>query len=117
MITYEQLKKLYDAIGGGPEFPVYFEDNPDGEYMIIKYDDGPTFQKCFEGGYQGDWERKLGSLNDLYHAVMPDGVCLERDWGRIRSIMLGEAFFLGYPEELKECWDLYVPLTTQQKRD
>ena len=111
MINYEQFKELYDAIGGEPEFPISFEDNPDDEYMIIKYDDGPTFQKCFDGGYQGGWEGKYESLDALYHATMPDGICQEKDWHRLRSIMLGNAFFLEIPEELQDCWDLYVPLT------
>ena len=115
MITYGQFKELYDAIGGEPEFPLCFEGRPDDEYMIIKYDDGPTFQKCFDGGYLGDREKKFASLNALYHATMPDGICLEKDWGRLKTIMLGDAFYLDNPEELQDCWDLYVPLTAKWK--
>lgn len=106
MITYEQFKELYDAIGGFPEFPVFFDEKCEDDYMIIKYDDGPTFQRCFGEGY-----RALGFLNldELYHATIPDGICRERDWSRITRIMLGDAFYLDIPKELQDCWNEYVP--------
>lgn len=106
MITYEQFKELYNAIGGSPEFPVFFDEKCEDEYMIIEYDDGPTFQRCFGEGYGG-----LGFLNldELHHATMPDGICLERDWSRITRIMLGDAFHLEILEELQDCWNEYVP--------
>lgn len=109
MITYEQFKELYDAIQGEPEFPLYFDTEEAKEYMIIKCDDGPTFQKCFGNDYWG--ELKFKSLDDLCHAALPNGICLERDWGKITAIYLGHAFNLAYPEDLKDCWDIYVPLS------
>lgn len=51
IITYEQFKELYDAIGGSPEFPVFFDEKCEDEYVIIEYDDGPTFQRCFGEGH------------------------------------------------------------------
>ena len=51
MITYEQFKELYDVIGSSPEFLVFFDKKCEDEYMIIKYDDSPTFQRYFGEGY------------------------------------------------------------------
>ena len=114
MITYEEFKELYDAIGGSAEFPIFFDEECEGEYMIIKYDDGPTFQKCFGERYG---ELKFSSLDELYYSTMPDEICLERDWCRVSRVMLGSAFFLEIPSELKDCWELYVPRTAKWKKD
>ena len=117
MITYEQFKEPYNAIGGSPEFPIFLDGKCEEGYMIIKYNDGPTFQKCFAGSsYE---ERKIGfaSLDKLYHATMPDGICLERDWGRVTRVMLGDVFRLEIPEDLQDCWELYAPLTAKWKKD
>ena len=112
MITYEQFKELYDAIGGSPEFPIFFDEECEDEYMLIKCDDGPTFQKCFGDRYG---ELKFESLDDLYRSTMPDGICLEKDWGRIVRVMMGNAFFLEQPDELEDCWKLYAPLTNKKQ--
>ena len=43
MITYEQFKEFHNAIGGSPEPPIFFDEKCEEGYMIIKYNDGPTF--------------------------------------------------------------------------
>lgn len=43
MITYEQFKEFHNAIGGSSEPPIFFDEKCEEGYMIIKYNDGPTF--------------------------------------------------------------------------
>lgn len=75
--------------------------------MIIKYNDGPTFQKCFAGSSYEEGEIGFASLDELYHATMPDGICLEGDWdwSRVTRVMLGDAFCLEIPEDLQDRWE------------
>ncbi len=83
MISYEEFKRYYNCGKREPEFYFIFEDSQK-EYMIIKYDDGPTFQRC--GMTDGSGEYKYRSLDELYCADTIDGINLKRDWGIIQSI-------------------------------
>ena len=48
MIPIEEFEDIYNLIPGEPEFELWFdEDGPD--YMIIKYADCATFQRCGNG--------------------------------------------------------------------
>ena len=60
---------------------------------------------------------RVASLDELYRATMPDGICLERDWGRVTRVMLGDAFCLEIPDDLQDCWELCVPLAAKWKND
>ena len=45
MISIDEFEKIYNLIPGEPEFELWFdEDGP--SYMIIKYADCATFQRC-----------------------------------------------------------------------
>ncbi len=56
MIIYEQFKELYNAMGGSPEPSIFFDGKCEEGYVIIKYNDGPTFQKCFAGSSHEEGE-------------------------------------------------------------
>jgi len=113
MISYEQFKEIYDALGEtGDEFPLSFRDRPGDEYMIVACHGGPSFQKYY--GSSRYEEQFYTSIDELFHAVQPDGVCLERDWDSIDCIMLGDVFRLDDPDGLEECWEIYVPLIRKQ---
>lgn len=114
MITYEQFKDIYEAIEGEPEFFVYLEGtSPDG-YVIIKHNDGPSFQRECDPENRG--ETFYASLDELYHATQIDDICLKRDWSRIYSLVMGHAFDLFYPDELQDCWNVYVSLTAKSNK-
>ncbi len=83
MITYEEFKRYYDAGVHEPEFYVLFADRNE-EYMIIKYADGPTFQRC--GATNGSGEYKYPDLDALYCADTIDRINLKRDWDKIEDI-------------------------------
>ena len=83
MISFETFKRYYEGGGNEPEFYIIFSDMA-SEYMIIKYDDGPTFQRC---GYQdGSGEYKYPSLDVLFSSDTDDGINLSRDWSKIEDI-------------------------------
>lgn len=107
MVTYEDFAIIYDRWSGEPEFEFRFEGS-DEEYMLIKYADHASFQRCGawdeNGNYDGDGSGEYGytSLDALYHADLIDGIRLDRDWPRITEIVAGSAFYLSLPEHVKE---------------
>lgn len=81
-ISYENFKKIYESINVEPEFCVYLENKATEEYLIIKYKDGPTFQKC---GLKNRSEAiKFKNLDELYKSKTIDEICLKRDWDKVR---------------------------------
>ena len=45
MLSFEEFTSIYDAAQGEPEFEIYFM-NQAKTYMIIKYGDHVSFQRC-----------------------------------------------------------------------
>jgi len=80
-LSYTEFKAIYDELDGEPEFLVCFDDRDD-EYMIIKYEDGPTFQRC--GVKTGSGEIKFKTLDELYDASTVDNISFKNDWNKIR---------------------------------
>ena len=109
MVSYPEFKIIFNAIDGEPECEIYFKDT-DVTYMIIKYDGYVSFQRC---GYvvEGSGEFKYSSLDDLYHSVLVDEICLEKDWDKIETIVIDGAFDLAYDveiERLKQWYELEI---------
>ena len=106
MITYGEFKKLFDVIPGEPEFELYF-DHTENTYMIIKYDDRVTFQRC--GYMTGSGEAEYNSLADLYAADLMDGICLQEDWKHITDIVIDATFsVLSDIEDLLSTYNIEV---------
>ncbi len=96
-VTYATFKKIYELFPGEPEFCIYFEDKDD-EYMIIKYDDGPTFQRCGTSEIASG-EIKFKSLDELFNTTTIDSITLKNDWKKIKHI------FENWHGDLDECCD------------
>ncbi|MDE6592562.1 MAG: hypothetical protein K2K57_05810 [Oscillospiraceae bacterium] len=84
--SFEDIKALLQksiSLGFEAELSITFSDRP-GEYMIIIYDDFCSFIKC---GTEGESAlQNYPSLDELYKAVQPDGIVLERDWEKITEL-------------------------------
>lgn len=105
MITYPAFKKIFDAHPGDPECEIYFKGTKT-TYMIIKYDDYVTFQRC--GVEDGSGEFVYRDLDTLYHSVLLDGICLEKNWdNNIETIVIDSAFDLAFEDEIKSLKDWY----------
>lgn len=98
MIDYEAFNRLYHSIPGEPEFEIRFGRNQKS-YMIIKYDDHVSFQRC--GVEDGGGEYDYPSLEVLYETVSVDGVCLKDVWGSIDTIIADSIFDLSLRDELE----------------
>lgn len=88
-----------------PEISLYFDRDPTTEYTIIKY--GPesaAFQRCVMP-YENR-EIKFNGLDELWHAGMPDGVCLERDWEHVERIDLNN-MIVRSEADLEEARDFF----------
>ena len=98
MITYSVFKKIFDAYPGEPECEIYF-NGTDVTYMIIKYKRYVTFCRC---GYivEGTEEFKYDNLDELYHSVLVDGICLEKDWNNIETIVIDSSFDLAFDDRI-----------------
>ncbi len=95
-ISYERFKNIYEKVNGEPEYYVYLENKPTEEYMIIRYKDGPTFQRC--GVKDGSGEIEFENLDKLYESETIDGICLKRDWDKVRICPN------GYESIEEFCW-------------
>ena len=85
MIDFEKFKKLYESIPGEPEFEVCFNNTTD-TYMIIKYPNEVSFQKCCDKEHRG--EIICRSLDELYSSILHDRICLKKDWNDISDIII-----------------------------
>ena len=91
-LSFEQFKIIYDAVRGEPEFEILFWGS-DKEYMIIKYADGVSFQRCgFDEEQSGEYLYQ--DLDHLFLATTIDNICLKRDWKRIEIIIVNNTFRL-----------------------
>lgn len=85
MINYESFKKIYNSISGEVEFEVCFNNTTD-TYMIIKYPNEVSFQKCCDKENRG--EIIYDSLDELYNSILHDNIYLKRDWNDICDIII-----------------------------
>lgn len=83
MITYLKFKELFEVLNVArePEIEVYFH-NRKYVYMIIKYKDYITFQRCGSKEEQSG-EIKFSSLDELYNSKTIDDILLKEEWNNI----------------------------------
>lgn len=96
-LTFEQFKIIYEAIEGEPEFSIYF-GNRDEEYMIIKYAERVSFQRC--GVYNGSGEIFFDTLDSLFISNTIDEICLKEDWKNITDIIVNYTYQLSIKDDL-----------------
>lgn len=91
MITYQKFKEVFDNIDSNsePEIELYF-NNRDNTYMIIKYSDFITFQRC--GNNEQSGEIKFSTLDELYNTKTIDDIVLKDEWDNISDIIFDAAF-------------------------
>ena len=97
MISFEEFTNLYNAAKGEPEFEICFL-NQRKTYMIIKYDDHVSFQRC--GSDDGSGEYDYPSLEVLYQTESVDGIRLMDKWDSIETIIADGMYDLSIQEEL-----------------
>lgn len=92
MITYEKFKKIIDNLDSNrePEIEIYF-NNKDYNYMIIKYSDHITFQRCGKKKDQSG-EIRFNSLDELYNVKTIDEIILKEEWKNITDILIDCTF-------------------------
>lgn len=91
MISYTKFKEIFNCIRGrNPEIEFFF-NNRDHSYMIIKYSDYVTFQRC---GYlqEQSGEIRFETLDELYNAQTIDDIVLKKEWENIDDIIFDAAF-------------------------
>ena len=101
MISYAKFKEIFDALDAGrePEIELYFQSR-DHTYMIIKYSDFITFQRCGTIEEQSG-EIRFISLDELYNARTIDGIVLKNEWGDLYDILFDCTFsVINDPDEI-----------------
>lgn len=101
IMTYERFVEVLNNIPFEPEFEIYLR-NCDDTYMVIKYENRVSFQKC---GDNVSGEEYFDDFNELYNAQTIAGVCLRERWNDIQSIVVNSSFHI--PEDLDELYDVY----------
>ncbi len=99
MITYIEFKEMFDSISVErfePEITIYFKNRIE-DYMIIKYSDYITFQRCgLEEERSG--EIRYESLDELYHIETIDGIVLKNEWMNIEDILFDDTFSVAWDD-------------------
>lgn len=92
MITYLKFKEIFDSIDASmePEIEFYFK-NRKNNYMIIKYDNCVTFQRCGKIEDQSG-EIKYKSLDELCNSKTIDDIILINEWDNIDDILIDCTF-------------------------
>lgn len=99
MIKYEVFKELFYETPGEPEFEIIFQGIKN-TYMIIKYDDHVSFQRC--GTDDGSGEYEYSGLEELCETKSVDGICLTDYWERIETIIADGTFDISLPDEIED---------------
>ena len=92
MIDYTTFRIIYNAFPCQSEFELYFK-NTIRAYMIIKYTDHVSFQRC--GLQDGSQETEYSDLDKMFHTRPVDGIYLKNDWNKIEGILVNATYFLG----------------------
>lgn len=90
MISYSKFKEIFDKINYHTEIEFFF-NNKRNTYMIIKYEDYITFQRCGIKEEQSG-EIKFVSLDELYNRQTIDGIVLKEEWNNIKDILFDCTF-------------------------
>ena len=99
MIAYEAFKKMFNETPGEPEYEIIFRGNKK-TYMIIKYDDHASFQRC--GFHDGSGEYEYPSFEELCETKSVDGICLRDMWENIETIIAEARYDLSLPDEVED---------------
>lgn len=86
LMTFTQFKEALE-----PEFEIIFRSRSE-RYMIIKYKDSVTFQKCGIGN--GGGETAFRSIKELMDAPLIGGASLRDVWDDIDDIIVDSSLSL-----------------------
>lgn len=105
MISYLKFKEIFDSIDSKSETEIefIFKDKKN-YYMIIKYNDYITFQRCGTDEEQSG-EIKFTSLDELYNTQTIDGIVLKNEWNNIEDILFHCTFSVVDDKEV--IYDLF----------
>ena len=101
MISYVRFKEIFDALDADrePEIELYFQSRKN-TYMIIKYSDFITFQRCGTIEEQSG-EIRFNTLDELYNARTIDDIVLKNEWNDLYDILFDCTFsVVTDPDEL-----------------
>ncbi len=105
MISYLKFKEIFDNIDANrePEIEFYFK-NRKSTYMIIKYNDYVTFQRCGTKEEQSG-EIKYKSLDELCNNQTIDDIILINEWDSIEDILFDCTF--SVVDDKEDIFNLY----------
>lgn len=86
IMTFTQFREALE-----PEFEIIFRSRSE-RYMIIKYKDSVSFQKCGIGN--GSRETLFKNIRELADAPLIDGVSLRSAWDDIEDIIVDSSLSL-----------------------
>lgn len=108
MISYVKFKEIFDSLN--PKWEAEIEirfKNRKNSYMIIKYDNCITFQRCGKIEEQSN-EIKFESLDELYNTKTIDDITLKEEWDNIDDIMFDSLSVISNKEELFKLYGVKI---------
>lgn len=85
--SLEKLQLILFKCKGEPEVTLKFKDKKN-DYMIIKYNNYYTFQRC--GIEDGSGEFKFKTFDELINTNTIDDINIKRDWNKLQKILIDE---------------------------
>lgn len=86
MISFDKFIELFNLLSENEEMKIFFK-NRKYEYMIIKYKDYVTFQRCGEHK-----EIKYNSLEEFINNKMIDDIVFIDEFDNIKDILINNTF-------------------------
>lgn len=102
IISYEKFLEIFN-LPLYAEYEFYFSDT-DETYMLIKYEDKISFQRCGYGNH-GSGEFYYQNFEELYISNTVDDICLKDIWEKIKVIIVDTIFEI--PEDIDDIIAMY----------
>jgi hypothetical protein len=90
MISYTQFKELLNKIEPNTELEILFK-NISNKYMIIKYENNYTFQRCGSLEEQSG-EMPFDSLEAILTTKTIDDINIKDNWNNIKDIVINYTY-------------------------
>lgn len=105
MITYGKFKELYESLFPNEDITIVFKNKKE-KYIIVKYDNGVTFQRI---GQNPSGEIRFNTIDELYINRTIDEIILREEWTNIVDIIFDGVFSVVYDkEDIKEIYKIEV---------
>lgn len=97
MLSCDEFKAILERLKPGAEIEIWTKGMTDS-YMIIKYRDNVSFQKC---GYPPFDVSEYGSFDELLDEATIEGTAIRQMWDKIGDIVVNNTFSMNVDDDIR----------------